>query len=176
MPAMPDPTVRVLTPDDAAAYRELRAEMLEDSPWAFSSSPEDDRVRDPASAAAYLGAPDRAIVGGFKGERLVGSAGVMRDEHRKLAHRAWVWGVYVTPEARKKGVARACMQLAIETARGWGGVEALTLSASERSKGALALYRSLGFEPWGVERDVVRIGECAYDEIHMALRLDTPPE
>lgn len=174
---MPERTVRLLTVEDAEAYRALRLEMLEDSPWAFSSSPEDDRMRDPESTPTYLRAAGRAIVGGFKGDALVAAVGVARDEHLKQAHRAWVWGVYVAPAARRKGLGKACMALAIETARSWAGVEVLTLSVSERSKGAVAMYRSLGFESWGVERDVVRVGEARYDEIHMALRIDgsAPP-
>jgi len=159
--------------EDAAAYHALRTEMLEDSPWAFSSSPGDDRARDPESAAAYLRAPNRVIAGGFEGDELVAAASVVRDEHRKQAHRVSVWGVYVAPGVRKKGLGKACTALALDTARSWPGVEVAVLSVSERAKGAIALYRSLGFEQWGIERDVIRVGDCRYDAIHMTLRLGT---
>ena len=63
------------------------------------------------------------------------------------------------------------MQLAIETARSWPGVAAICLSASERSVDAIRLYKKLGFEPWGVEPDAVRIGSESAAEVHMMLRL-----
>ena len=162
--------VRALTPEDAAAYLVLRREMLVDSPWAFASSVEDSDF-EPETLAAKLHEPGQAIVGGFDGERLVGAAGVYRDRHLKMAHRARVWGMYVTPPARGRGLGEKLLARAFEVARSWPGVDSVGLSVSANAPAALRLYQRLGFAEWGVEPATLVVDDVAYDEIHMVLVL-----
>jgi len=190
---MPMGMTRPLSPHDAGAYVELRREMLTDSPWAFASSPGSDRMSDPGAVASRLCEPYFAIAGGFAANdepgagpgdgpsigaaasdasaRLVASAGVYRDTHPKLAHRAHIWGVYVSPGSRGLALGRGVMLEAIGIARRWEGVGAICLSVSARSILAMGLYESLGFVCWGVEPDVVRINGESADEHHMRLAL-----
>ena len=164
--------VRALVPSEAGAWVALRREMLADSAWAFASSPQDDAGLDPRVAAARLGEPFNAICGAWEGGRLVGSAGVLRERHVKLAHKAWIVGVYVTSSHRGRGVGRAVVEGAIGIARGWAGVEAVLLSVSERSPAARALYESLGFTAWGVEPDCLRLDGERLSEVHMRMALE----
>lgn len=169
---MPDPIVRALGIDDAEAYVALRREMLRADPWSFASSVEDDWTRDPNAVAASLGGGDgNTIVGGFIHDRLVGAAGVMRDRHVKMMHRAWIVGVYVSAGSRGAGVGRSMMNAAIDVARAWEGVDVVSLSVSERALEARELYESLGFEAWGVEPMCMKIGDESAGEIHMQLRV-----
>lgn len=164
--------VRRLEPPDAAAFFELRRAALLDTPWAFLSSPEDDVARDIASVEAMLTKPEHAVFGAFdQPGGLVAIAGVFRQSKLKARHRGEIWGVFCAPSARGQGHGRAVTSAAIEHARSWPGVEIVQLSASERTPGAIALYRSLGFEPWGTEPDAMRIGGVGHAEVHMQLRL-----
>ncbi|MEK6700832.1 MAG: GNAT family N-acetyltransferase [Planctomycetota bacterium] len=158
--------IRSLLPTDANAYTDLRREMLLDAPWAFGSSPEDDVAVDAASLAR-LGEVGMVIIGAFEDVRLVGSAGVMLRRQRKMAHRAMIWGVYVAPGARGGGVGKAVVRRAMDTARTWPGVTSVSLSASAKAVAAVAMYRSLGFVPWGVEPGCLMIDGKALDEFHM---------
>src|SRR5262245_8507381 len=167
------PPTRTLTPADAAAYVALRREMLEDSPWAFSSSPADDVGLDSAFIAARLVEPNQAIIGAFDGARLIGAAGLHRDRHLKMAHRARVWGVYVTPSARARGIGSAILTHIFALARTWPGITSLGLSASERSEAARRLYERHGFRAWGREPACLAIDGRIYDEIHMIAFLDS---
>lgn len=178
MPLYPPDTVRLLTPDDALAYTHLRREMLADSPWAFTRSPEDDPGCNAQGLAASLARPSGyAIAGAFAHghgpQQLVAVAGIIRNDSPKTAHRANVWGVYVSPHKRKAGLARAVITTAINTAFDWPAepfpnrVDTVTLSVSENSPAALALYLSLGFTPWGTQPDAVRINTATYAETHM---------
>lgn len=143
--------------------------MLMDSPWAFGSSPGQDRGSDPAGVRASLALPGYAIVAAedAAGGRLVAAAGVRREDAAKRRHLATVWGVFVSPQWRGRGVARAVVGGVLEVARGWEGVEALQLSVSERGTAARRLYESLGFVAWGTEPDALRVDGEPYAETHM---------
>ena len=147
--------------------------MLRDSPWAFGSSPEEDIARDPGEIARRLIGRDYVIVAVEDPEsgELVASVGVFRQERRKAAHRAFVWGVFVDPARRGSGLGRAVMSAAIEAAREWEGVDYVDLGVSENAPAAQALYESLGFRAWGREPEALDIDGRRYDEIYMALRL-----
>ena len=86
--------LRVLQPDDAAAFRALRLAALRECPTAFSSSYEEE-CDIPLGQAAERLAPNenRAVFGAFDEERLVGTLGIYRESQRKLAHKAVIWGV-----------------------------------------------------------------------------------
>jgi hypothetical protein len=72
--------VRLLTPDDAAAYVSLRRQMLVESPWAFGASPESDSRSDVARVASSIGSPGVAYGGGFAAEALASVAVMIREE------------------------------------------------------------------------------------------------
>jgi predicted GNAT family acetyltransferase len=60
-----------------------------------------------------------------------------------------VGGVYTRPADRRKGLARAVMQLLIEDSRTRLGFEKLILFTGEDNAAARRLYESMGFEPAG---------------------------
>lgn len=164
-------TLRLLTIDDIGPYISLRREMLDDSPWSFSASPEDDRGLDPASVEAVVSTPGSCLVGAFDEGRLVAVAGVRREPKLKRRHSVLVWGVYTTPHARGRGLARRVLGRVLEVARSWEGVTVVELSAGEESLAARGLYESLGFRTWGIQTQGLCIdGECRR-EVHMELVL-----
>lgn len=163
--------VRRLLPAEAEIYVALRREMLLDSPWAFLASPGQDRGSDVDRVRASLSEPFHAIVGVFENGRLVAAAGARREEALKRQHIVTVWGVYVTPRSRGRGHGRRVVAEAVRISKAWDGVAALELAVSENSPGARRLYESLGFVPWGVEPDCVRVDGRSYAETHMRLAL-----
>ncbi|MBX3401836.1 MAG: GNAT family N-acetyltransferase [Phycisphaeraceae bacterium] len=167
-------TIRHLTADDAPAYAVLRREMLRDSPLAFAASESTDVAIDPAKVAQRLAEPGVVIVGAFGGGALVGVASLMRQPHPKMAHRAYVYGVYVTPSWRGRGVGEGVMRAAIDAARAWPDVDSIGLSVSAATVHARRLYERLGFAAWGVEPGALRWEGRAYDEVHMCLQFRPP--
>jgi ribosomal protein S18 acetylase RimI-like enzyme len=181
------PNLILLQPADAARYARLRLRMLEDSPWAFASSPEDDMARDLGLLAAKLGEAQNSIVavegdsarnasGGNASTaagaaELVAAAGVVRMKPRKSSHRASIWGVFVLPEHRGRGLGRKVVETAIGLARSWPGVVYVDISVSMNSPAARELYERLGFEAWGREPEALEHGGRRFDEVHLSLRL-----
>lgn len=151
------PVTRALTPDDAEAFLAIRREALAGEPLAFLSSPEDDVAATIEAARDRLGrAPDAAVFGAFASGLvglvgLVGIVGVYREQKMKAAHRAHVWGMYVRPEHRGRGLGAALLQAAVDHARDLPGVMQLHLGATAAAPGARRLYERLGFRRWGTE-------------------------
>lgn len=162
---------RLLVPEDAAAYLAFRQAMLRDSPLAFASSPDDDRASSVGAVRVSLSrAPEAVVIGAFD-DGLIGSIGLFRDHHRKAAHKAHIWGMYVTPDHRGRGVGRRLLDAAIAHARTLPGVEWVHLSVSEAAPTAKRLYEKAGFQTWGREPDALRHDGRSASEWHMALEL-----
>ena len=166
------PVIRCLDPDDAALLLALRQRALAEEPFAFLSSPEDDLARDVESMRAQLGRSEAAVVfGALDGNDLVGMLGLYREQHLKSAHKSHIWGVYVRPDRRCRGLASSLLEVAVAYARRWTGVAWVQLSVSERSEAALRLYQRAGFEIWGREPDCIRHAGESAAEHHLVLSL-----
>lgn len=186
MSSSPSAPIRLI-PADAERYARLRLRMLQAVPWAFGASPEEDELLDLAHLARLLAdehsaifaieawpARDRDRAGADEVQvrpELLAAAGITRGKPPKFAHRARIWGVFVEPARRGRGMGRALMLAALEQARRWPGVDFLDLGVSESSPEALRLYESLGFEAWGREPEATEHQGRRYDEIHLTLRL-----
>ncbi|ADV66600.1 GNAT family N-acetyltransferase [Deinococcus maricopensis] len=138
-------TLRAATPDDASVIATQRERMFEDmgapygpghtarfGPWVT------DRLR----SGTYLGfLIDHAA-------QAVAGAGLMLLDwppgHLDAAtHRAYLLNVYVQPQHRARGLARALVHAATRETRA-RGLRVLTLHASDAGR---PLYEHLGFEP-----------------------------
>lgn len=166
--------VRQLRPADAQIFMTLRREALDMDPGSFGSAPGEDRALDPDFAREFLADTEQAVFGAFA-PGLVGLVGVYLETRQKSAHKAHIWGMYVSPEQRGGGMGRSLMEAAIEFARGCEGIIQIHLSVSETAVPALALYQEMGFVAWGTEPRALRMNENFLDEHHMVLSLtDTP--
>jgi ribosomal protein S18 acetylase RimI-like enzyme len=166
-------TVRVLTPNDVEQYRVLRLEALTLEPAAFASSAEDFGKETPESTAKRLQAVEfgNFTLGAFEGERLIGIATFFVEPRAKTEHKGHVFGMYVTPNARGKGVAKALLQTLIERAKTYPKIKKLNLSVMMTQRVAKKLYTSLGFETYGFERKALKLGEAYIDSEDMVLFL-----
>lgn len=163
--------IRALRVEDAEAYVALRRQALLDAPLAFLSSPEDDLAASLDAVRAQLQqAPEAVVIGAFA-PGLAGIVGLYRDRHRKAAHKTHVWGMYVAPPHRRRGVAAALLDAALAHARSLPGVEWVHLGVSDAAPVARRLYERAGFRIWGSEPDALRHDGRAAVEHHLALRL-----
>ncbi len=164
---------RFLTAEDARAYWDIRLEALESEPHAFGSSPEEHRALSFADVAARIAfdPPSKFTVGAFLDGCLVGTAGFYRDRNLKSRHKGNVWGVYVSQDVRRSGVARSLLNMLLEYASAIEGIEQIMLSVATAQEAATTLYRSLGFAPYGCEPRALKVGDRYIDEEHMVLFL-----
>jgi RimJ/RimL family protein N-acetyltransferase len=160
--------IRRLTPEDASAFRTLRLSALLDEPTAFGASYEEESALAPDVLASRLVQhADRGVFGAFDGDTLVGLVALAREDKLKLRHKGMIFGVYVTPEARGKGIGRKLLAQALALAKSVPGLLQVNLSVNANNPAAISLYESLGFQTFGREPGAMKIGDSLYDELHM---------
>ncbi len=146
--------IRKLAIEDAEAFREIRVEMCRLHPEAFGQTPEEVAAMSMDSCHLWLTSsdvfPEKFLLAAFDGKRIVGTAAFKREASSNVRHRAWIWSVYVRPEARGKGLSKALMQQIIDEARQMEGLEILALTVSLPQTSARTLYTSLGFFTTGL--------------------------
>ena len=160
--------IRALAPPDTTAFHALRLQGLLECPEAFASSFEEE-VDTPVSELEKRLQPknDSAIFGGFQGAELCALVGLQREGMAKLAHKSFIWGVYVAPEARAAGVGTQIMNYALRHAAIVLGTSQVNLGVNTMNTAAVALYKKLGFVEYGLERGYLLVGGVLQDEYQM---------
>ena len=162
--------IRPLDERDLEAYAALRRQSLLEEPLSFGASPSDDVSID-ALRASMRRAPDWMLFGAFD-ESLVGAVGLLRSHHVKAAHAMHLWGMYVAPSHRHRGLGRALLDTCIAHARSVSGVTVLQLGVTSAASEARRLYEAAGFRVWGTQPDALRHEGHVVQEHHMALALN----
>jgi ribosomal protein S18 acetylase RimI-like enzyme len=165
-----DIVVRPLTETDAGLYRALRLEALRDSPQSFGASiAEEEALSD--EEMVRRAAPDAPSVtfGAFAGERLVGTATYIQNTREKTRHKGTMVAVYVAPDWRAAKLGRKLIEEIIAHARALGVMLQCTVTAENAA--ARRLYHSLGFLPYGLERDALCVDGRFLDEELLVLDL-----
>ncbi len=131
------------------------------APTAFGACAEEEAAQPLGWFAARLAAS--VVLGAFGDGRLVGTAGYHVAGGGKSAHIGHVFGVWVTPAARRAGHARALLARLVEHAAA-DGLLVLRLGVATGNLPALALYSDAGFETYATERAALRVGGVLVDE------------
>jgi RimJ/RimL family protein N-acetyltransferase len=165
--------IRVLTKEDVNRYWPIRLRALKEHPEAFAASYEESVNRTMEQVARRLMASDdQFILGAFDTDgQLVGMVGFIRESLRKMRHKAMIWGMYVAPEARGRGIGRLLLQEAINKAKQMDGLEQIHLTVVTKNTPARNLYLSMGFQPFGLEKRALKVEDEYLDEEYMVLFL-----
>jgi GNAT superfamily N-acetyltransferase len=169
--------IRRLDETDLEQLLAIRREALDTDPSAFSASPESDLGLDPEFVRTSLARrSSEAVFGAFCDGDLVGMTGVYRERNQKEHHKAVVWGMFVRPSERGKGLGRALLDDAIQFAESLPGVTYVHIAVSENANSALRLYEAAGFTTWGVEPASLVVDQVQIAVNHMVLELSTAGE
>ena len=165
--------IRILNESDARAYQEVRLSSLKINPEAFASTYErevefsletiEERL-EPVKNKFVLGAFDH-------NGSLVGIITFMRENGLKTSHKENIFGMYVVPETRGQGLGKMLMAELIKKAKNCNGLEQINLTVISGNNSAKKLYKSLGFEVYGVEKNGLKFNGQYFDEELMVLNI-----
>jgi RimJ/RimL family protein N-acetyltransferase len=161
--------VRRIEVGEGERLRAIRLAALRDAPGAFGATADGDAARPLRDWDMLGGGPGAVFVARRPGRReWEGMAGVYLPEDGG----AVLWGLWVAPTARGRGLGRALTREVI----GWASdraLERLTLSVSDAAPGAERLYGALGFTRTGAARPLE--SDPSLTQHELALDLE-PPE
>ncbi|MEC0227835.1 GNAT family N-acetyltransferase [Paenibacillus alba] len=165
--------IRILHETDAQLYQELRLSALKANPEAFGSTYEREVEFSLETVAERLKlSSGKFVLGAFDGgDSLVGIVTFVRENSLKTAHKGNVYGMYVAPQTRGKGVGKLLMLELIKQARDLAGLEQINLTVVSNNDSAKQLYKSLGFVVYGVEPNALKFNGRYADEDLMVLKL-----
>jgi ribosomal protein S18 acetylase RimI-like enzyme len=160
--------IRQLTDQDGEALWNFRMLALETDPWSFVESPEQLRGIPEHEYAERLRSTESAnfVFGAFDQQKLLGMVGFYQEIPAKRRHKGWIWGVFVAPEARGRGLGKLLMLRTIEKAKSLPELDMILLTVSVGQPAPRKLYESVGFRPIGIEPRGLKIGNQHIDEEH----------
>ncbi len=156
-------TIRRLTLADAPEFRTLRLRALHDHPADFGSDHASEAAKPLSHFITQLA--DNHVMGAFLDGTLAGIIALEFKTKPKEAHRAFLWGVYVAPQARGRGVAAPLLDAAIAVAIARATQVELGVRAGNTP--AEALYRSRGFTEYGREPNTYIVDGAPCDSLLM---------
>lgn len=138
--------LHVVGPDDWESYRGIRLEMLLEAPDAFWFTHADEVGLDERGWRRQV---ERAwLVQAREGGEVLGSAGLGPHWEPDREATATLFGMYVTPRARGRGVGELLVGAVLDEARRQGREE-VVLEVVEDNAPAIALYERCGFVATG---------------------------
>ena len=145
--------IRRLTLADLPQLLPLRRLSLEMHPEAYGSSVEEEDLFTETEWAKRLGLPgtNDFMLGAFEQDKLVGICAFLHRAPVKQRHKGYIWGVFVSPQFRGRGISRQLLVQTISRAEKIPGLSVLQLSVEENNVQAKELYLSCGFIEYGCE-------------------------
>lgn len=166
-------TIKPLNSQDWQKYKQIRLEALKTNPTAFLNTFEDvsgypdDKWQEQLKKSAkkdgvfYLFA--------FDNEKIIGMNGMYWDNKPVIKHIAEVFGVFVNPGYRGKGIGKRLMNEMIFEISNNPQFTKIKIGVNAENEPAYNLYISTGFKAIGRHEKELKFGDKYYDEILLEL-------
>jgi len=150
-------------------YKALRLEGLKNYPTSFGGSYEDNLAYSDADWQARL---EKGQLTFAKAEdELVGTVGFHDYRGEKTVHLYSVYGVYVKPEFQQSGVGTELLNSVLERIKSEPQAHKVKCCVNSQNEAAINLYKKVGFEVVGTQKDELLVNGEFHDELMMELIL-----
>ena len=169
--------LRTLQSKHARSYRSLRHQALGEAAPSFGSSLSEELEKPYRQylndLSQYRRSQSDFILGLFEetGDHLIGCMGFYRQKKLKTRHKGLIWGMYVHPVHRRKGLGRWMLTDVITRIRRQEDLEIVNICVVSENAEAMQLYEDLGFVTFGKEPKAFKLEGVYYDIQHMYLEL-----
>jgi RimJ/RimL family protein N-acetyltransferase len=169
--------LRTLQSRHTRSYRSLRHQALGETAPSFGTSLSEE-LKKPYrqyfnDLSQYRRSQSDFLLGLFEEneDRLIGCLGFYRHKKLKTRHKGLIWGMYVHPVHRRKGLGHWMLSDAITRIRRQEDLEIVHLGVVSQNAEAMQLYEGLGFVSFGKEPRAFKLQGVYYDIQHMYLEL-----
>ena len=107
------------------------------------------------------------VLGAWESGDLVGLLGISREQRDAVAHKVGLWGWYVRPEHRRKGIGHALLTDAVAVTRATSGVRQIRCVVPTSCHDALSLLERMRFERFGLEVDARKVNGRFHDQVYL---------
>ena len=106
-------------------------------------------------------------MGAFDGEKCIGICGFIRELGTRTSHRGHLVQIYVMKSYQGNGIGREMISQTIQEAFDKIGVEQILLGVVTDNAQAIGLYEHLGFKPYGMIKEFLKLEHTYLDKIMM---------
>ena len=166
--------IRKLRPDESNAYREIRLACLKNYPENFGSNYEDEMVKEKLFFQGHIeqSDADNFVIGANNNGKIIGISGFNRYENIKTKHRGRIIQVYVDPEYQGQNIGSNIIRSTINEAFKISGIEQIEIDVLTTNKKAENVYKKIGFEEYGLQKNFLKIGNTYYHHKMMMIFKD----
>lgn len=114
---------------------------------------------------------DNWVFGSLQDDQLIGVVRLVREQASKERHKATLYGLYVAPSARRRGIAHRLIADALATAGKLKGLRQIRIGVVASNAAARTLYAKAGFVEYGREADALFVAGRFHAEFLMVKKL-----
>ncbi len=156
-----------LTANDWVEYKKLRLDALKQDCEAFGDSyGESIELSDDEWKKEFESSKSFILVARENGQAFA-MAAAYQEDGEKMKHVAYVWGVYVEKNYRRKGIGQKLMEALLDELAKNKAIEKVDLNVNTAKLSAVRLYEKLGFEIAGTLHKELKVDGKYYDEYFM---------
>lgn len=141
--------IQRIPPSQWKEYKKLRLQALKNNPQAFSSPYNKEKTYSDKEWQQKLkdvgNGTDWILFAKNSNDKLIGMIGGYRDNNGMKNHSAEIWGVYVDPKMRGKGVAKLLIAGILNEFKNDQDINSVVLGVNADQISAKKLYESFGF-------------------------------
>lgn len=162
-------TIRTLSNQDFEEFDALRRHSLVTNPESFWASEHEEAPERRKKFEDTNAHPDNFSIGAFVDDQLVGKMAFIRYEQEKLSFKGFIVGVYVHPNFRGLGLAKAILVETLNKAFAQQGLTKIILNVTATQVSAKRLYEKHGFKEFGFEKEGMQANGRHYDQYYLDL-------